>query len=116
MDSNNISREDTVGVGPSAFACDRSCGGGVARGLNAGATTFWLCVSGSVSLAEVKPSSSPVDWSGHQVLSCCCDGVGGGNSCVDFSCGRCWCRWWLYSLPRFNFLRSVPSSSLCLCK
>ena len=65
-----------------AFACGRSCGGGVAWCLNAGVTTFWLCVSGSVSLAEVKPSASPVDWSGHQVLSCCCEGVGGGNICV----------------------------------
>ena len=54
----------------------------MARCLNAGATTFWLCVSGSVSLAEVKPSASPVDWSGHQVLSCCCEGVGGGNTYV----------------------------------
>merc|ERR1711888_440355 len=23
-----------------------------------------------------------VVWVGHQVLSCCCEGVGGGSSCV----------------------------------
>ena len=41
-----------------------------------------LSVSGSVSLAWAKPSALPVDWGRHQVLSCCCEGVGGGTISV----------------------------------
>jgi len=55
---------------------------GVIWCLDVDVTTVWLCVSGSVSPAFVKPSAMSVVWVGHQVLSCCCEGVGGGSSCV----------------------------------
>ena len=65
-------------VGPCASESGRISGGGVVWCLNADATSVWMCVSGGVSPAFIKPSAlTAVE--GHQVLYRTCNDAGGGT-------------------------------------